>query len=156
MINLDRIEENLFVGSAPKHVVDVMRLDKQLKITAVLSLQTDSDFKNYKIDIDSLIDAYAMSNIEYSRYPITDFDASDMAKKLVAPVQALHELMEQQHRVYVHCNAGICRAPATVLGYLHVYQGMSLEDGLSYLRSKRPIVNPYMDAVATAVQSIED
>ena len=154
MINFDRIHENLFVGSAPKHVVDVMRLDKQLNITAILSLQTDRDFKSHKIDITSLTDAYAMSGMQYSRYPITDFDAADMAEKLVAPVKALHELLEHEHRVYVHCNAGICRAPATVLGYLHVYHGMSLEDGLVFLRQKRPIVNPYMDAVATAVQSI--
>ncbi|MGH1539186.1 MAG: dual specificity protein phosphatase family protein [Arenicella sp.] len=156
MINFNRIEDNIFIGSAPSHVVDVQRLDKQLKITAILSLQTDKDFRHYKIGIDGLLDAYKMSGIEFHRYPITDFDADDMARKLVAPVKALKQLLMQEHRVYVHCNAGICRAPATVLGYLHAYEGMPLDEGLTYLRTKRPIANPFMDSVRQAMQEFTD
>ena len=155
MINFNCIEENIFVGSAPRNAVDVKRLGSQLKVTAVLSLQTDADFRNYQIDFTQLSSAYQMADIQLYRFPITDFDAIDMSKKLVEPVQMLASLLEKGHRVYVHCNAGICRAPGTVLGYLHAYQGMGLDEGLAYLREKRPMVNPYMDAVRSAMQVLK-
>jgi len=58
------------------------------------------------------------------------------------------------HRVYVHCNAGVCRAPATVLGYLCHYRGMTVDHGLEYLRAKRPQVHPYIGAVEKALEKL--
>jgi len=49
MINFNRIEENIFVGSAPQGEVDATRL-KQMKISAVVSLQSDHDLRSYRID----------------------------------------------------------------------------------------------------------
>jgi len=155
MINFNRIEEDIFVGSAPRNPIDVKRLHSQLKVTAILSLQTDSDFKNYQIDFDELSNEYENAEMQFYRFPITDFDAVDMSKKLVEPVQMLASLIDQGHRVYVHCNAGICRAAGTVLGYLHAYKGMDLDEGLKYMREKRPMVNPYMDAVRMAMKTLK-
>ncbi len=153
MINFDRIEENIFIGSTPRNLVDVKRLSDQLKITAVLSLQSDADYKTHSINIREIAAAYEAAGIDFYRHQITDFDAQDMARKLVDPVRNLGQLMDQNKRVYVHCNAGICRASATVLGYLHIYRGMGLEEGLAYIKSKRPIANPYMDAVKVAMDN---
>lgn len=155
MINFNRIEEDIFVGSAPRNQIDVKRLSSQLKITAVLSLQSDADFKNYQIDFNELSTAYQTMDMQFYRFPITDFDAVDMSKKLVEPVQMLASLLDQEQRVYVHCNAGICRAAGTVLGYLHAYKGMDLDEGLAYMREKRPMVNPYMDAVRLAMKTLK-
>jgi hypothetical protein len=41
MIDFDQIETDIFIGSAPQSSVDVARL-KQIKVTAVLSLQSDA------------------------------------------------------------------------------------------------------------------
>jgi len=153
MINFDRIEENIFIGSTPRNLIDVNRLSQQLKITAVLSLQSDADFRTHNIDIREIASAYNEAGIEFYRHQITDFDAQDMARKLVEPVQNLAQLMDEAKRVYVHCNAGICRASATVLGYLHIYRGMDLDEGLAFIRSKRPVANPYMDAVRFAMEN---
>lgn len=153
MINFDRIEDNIFIGSTPRNLIDVGRLANQLKITAVLSLQSNTDFKTHKINIKEIAQAYKVASIEFHRHQITDFDAADMARKLVEPVQTLSQLMDQNHRVYVHCNAGICRASATVLGYLHIYRGIDLDEGLAFIRSKRPVANPYMDAVRVAMKN---
>lgn len=153
MINFDRIEDNIFIGSAPRNLIDVGRLANQLKITAVLSLQSDEDFKSHKINIREIAAAYENAGIAFHRHQITDFDAQDMARRLVEPVQTMGHLMDQNQRVYVHCNAGICRASATVLGYLHIYRGMDLDEGLAFIRSKRPIANPYMDAVRVAMKN---
>jgi atypical dual specificity phosphatase len=67
---------------------------------------------------------------------------------------ALNALLAVGHRVYVHCNAGVCRAPATVLGYLCHFREMSMQDGLEYIRSQRPQVHPYISAVEIALEKL--
>ena len=57
MINFDSIEDNIFLGSAPQSSVDAARL-KQMRVTAVLSLQSDADFKSHRIDWKKLQSAY--------------------------------------------------------------------------------------------------
>jgi len=154
MINFDRIESEIFIGSAPQSSVDVARL-AQMKITAVLSLQSDQDLKSHRIDWPKLEKNYQHNNITVQRFSIIDFDETDLANRLTQPVMALNELLQLEHRVYVHCNAGICRAPATVLGYLCHYRGMTIEKGLKYIRAHRPQVNPYKGAVAKALEQLD-
>lgn len=154
MINFDRIEAEVFIGSAPQNSVDAVRLT-QMKITAVLSLQSDHDLRSHRIDWTKLQAAYEYNKITVQRFPIIDFDEVDLGNRLAEPIQALHALLSVGHRVYVHCNAGICRAPATVLGYLCHYRGMTIEQGLEYIRSNRPQVNPYKSAVTKALIQLE-
>lgn len=154
MINFNQVEADIFIGSAPQTSVDVARL-KQMKITAVLSLQSDSDFRAHRIDWTKLKSAYQYSDISVERYPIIDFDEADLGNNLASPVKALNKLLCVGHRVYVHCNAGVCRAPATVLGYLCHYRGMELEQGLEYIRHNRPQANPYKSAVRKALEQLE-
>lgn len=155
MINFDRIEADIFIGSAPQNSVDASRL-KQMKITAVLSLQSDQDFKTHRIDWKKLQSVYQYNDITVQRFPIIDFDESDLAKRLFEPVKALHLLLTNGHRVYVHCNAGVCRAPATVLTYLCHYRGMTIEAGMEYIRRNRPQANPYKSAVKTALLQLSE
>lgn len=155
MINFDRIEADIFLGSAPASSVDVARL-KPLKVTAVLSLQSDEDFRTHQINLEKLLSAYAYNHIQLFRFPILDFDEVDLGNRLAEPVQELHRLLVSGHRIYVHCNAGVCRAPATLLGYLCHYRGMSLDDGLAYIRARRPQANPYQSAVAKALRELHE
>lgn len=153
MINFSRLEQNIFIGSAPQNSVDASRL-KQMKITAVLSLQSDGDFKSHQIDWKKLQSAYQYNDITVQRFPIIDFDENDLGNKLADPVHALNALLAVGHRVYVHCNAGVCRAPATVLGYLCHYRDMNIDDGLEYIRSQRPQAHPYIGAVEIALKKL--
>lgn len=150
MINFNRIETDIFIGSAPQTNVDVTQLT-QMKINAVLSLQSDGDLENHRIDWKKLQSIYQYNGFSVQRFQIVDFDAIDLGNKLTSPVKALNSLLSTGHRVYVHCNAGICRAPATVLGYLCHYRDLSIEDGLAYIRENRPQVHPYISAVNTAL-----
>lgn len=153
MINFNSIEAELFVGSAPQNKVDVERL-KQMKITAIVSLQSDADLKSHRIEWPKLQSAYQYNDIVVQRFPIADFDEVDLGNRLAQPVKTLNSLLNVGHRVYVHCNAGICRAPATVLGYLCHYRGMSYEQGLEYIRVNRPQANPYKRAVKKALEEL--
>ena len=153
MINFSRVEADIFIGSAPKIDVDVSRL-KQTQISAVLSLQSDNDLNIHRIDWDKLQSIYQYNGINMQRFQINDFDEVDLANKLTSPIKALNDLLNHGHRVYVHCNAGICHAPATVLGYLCHFRGVSLEDGLAYIRENRPQANPYTGAVSKALRQL--
>lgn len=154
MINFDRIENNIFIGTAPQNDVDVTRLAK-MKITAVVSLQSDHDLAGLRIDWKKLQSNYQDNNISIQRFPIIDFDEVDLGNRLAEPIQALNALLAVGHRVYVHCNAGICRAPATVLGYLCHYKGMDVKEGLRYIRENRPQVHPYINSVEQALKRLQ-
>jgi len=154
MINFNRIETDIFIGSGPQTSVDVNRLT-QMKINAVVSLQSDSDFKTHKIDWDKLYSNYLHNKIIVHRFPIIDFDETDLGNRLAQPVKALNKLLINNHRVYVHCNAGICRAPATVLGYLCHYRGMTIDHGIEYIRKNRPQANPYVGAVKKVLSELK-
>ena len=153
MLNFGHIESDIFVGYAPQSSVDVARL-AQMRVTAVLSLQSDEDFRTHAIDWKKMKGAYEYNNIEVHRFPILDFDENDLARRLEQPVVQLHNLLVSGRRIYVHCNAGVCRAPATVLAYLCHYRGMSLEHGLEYIRRNRPQANPYLGAVQKTLDSL--
>ena len=153
MINFSRIEQDIFVGSAPQSEVDASRL-AQMKISAVLSLQSDDDLKVHRIDWNKLQAAYVDLGIQAQRFPIIDFDEADLGRKLPEPVKALDQMLTEGRRVYVHCNAGICRAPATVLTYFCHFREVSLEQGLAALRKERPQVHPYLGAVEIALNSL--
>ena len=154
MINFGQIDEQLFIGSAPQNSVDVARL-KQMKISAVLSLQSDPDIRAHRIDWQKLQNAYQYNDLHFQRFPIIDFDEQDLGKRLPQPIRALEQLIGLQHKVYVHCNAGICRAPATVLGYLCHFRDMSIEVALEYIRRQRPHANPYLGAVRLALLELK-
>ena len=98
--------------------------------------------------------AYQYNEITVQRFAIIDFDETDLGNKLADPVRALNQLLTGGHRVYVHCNAGVCRAPATVLGYLCHFRGMQIEQGLEYIRRNRPQAHPYVSAVQKALEQL--
>ena len=153
MIDCDLVEPGIFVGSSPQSDEDVQRLT-QLKVTAVINLQSDDDLRARNIQWTELSDLYVKSNIVAERFPINDFDENDLGRKIAAPIRRLNGFRLEKHKVYVHCNSGVCRAPAAVLGYLCHYQSMSLEEGLRQLRIARPVVNPYRSAVARALEEL--
>lgn len=155
MINFSRIEADIFVGSAPINSVDVARL-KQMQVTAVVSLQSDEDIKVHRVDWTKLQSAYLYNNILVQRFPIIDFNEIDLGEKLPAAVMGLHGLLVEGHRVYVHCNAGVCRAPGTVLTYLCHYRGMSIDQGLEYIRRHRPQANPYRNSIEVALVELRE
>ncbi|XP_055007862.1 dual specificity protein phosphatase 19 isoform X2 [Boleophthalmus pectinirostris] len=61
---------------------------------------------------------------------------------LLGSQDAAHDFSTlQKHKkgvVLVHCNTGVSRAPAVVIGYLMSCDGMSFEDALSLVRTARP------------------
>ena len=152
MMSLSQISAQVMVGSTPKDVGDVRELCDKHGVTSVLSLQTNADLRSRGINIALLETQYQKREMNFQRFPIDDVSPEDMAQKILQPIQYLVDQVNKDKLVYVHCNAGICRATSTVLGYLYLEQGMTMQQGLEYIRSKRPIANPYVSAVTQALE----
>lgn len=65
-----------------------------------------------------MTDHYKKVGIKAVHFPIHDFNEIDLTEKLPAASEILRNLIEEGSHVYVHCTAGMGRAPATVLVYL--------------------------------------
>ncbi len=156
MMSISQISAQVMVGSSPKDVGDVRELHEKYAINSVLSLQTDADLRVRGINIELLEKQYQSRKIDFARFAIDDIDAQDMADKIIHPIKYLGGAVQQGKKVYVHCNAGICRATSTVLGYLYLYEGLDLAEGLQFIRAKRPIANPYVSAVSEALEQFDE
>lgn len=154
MINYNRITPEIFIGSFPKTVVDVERLRHGTGITAVLNMQTDQDFLEWGVEWDKLKGIYMRLEMAVERVPIIDFDPIDLRERLWHAAATLDSLIAIGHRVYVHCTAGIGRAPATVIAYLVWSKHWSLEKAQTYVKACRPCA-PSIDAIRLAVADRE-
>jgi len=61
---------------------------------------------------------YQDREIKAVHYPIHDFNELDLTEKLYEGAKVLSGLIDEGRNVYVHCTAGMGRAPAIVLVYL--------------------------------------
>lgn len=149
MINYNQISPEIFVGSYPSNRLDVERLKNGLKITAVLNLQTNKDFVEWGINWKELSQIYLHTDMVVERVPINDFDGVDLSAQLIHAVDVLDRLIKVGHRVYVHCTAGIGRAPATAIAYLAWCSNLSVDDAEATVLKSRSCA-PNMDAVRHA------
>jgi protein-tyrosine phosphatase len=149
VINLSRIKSEIFIGSYPQNTVDLDRMKSGPKITAVLNLQTDDDFSALGVNWRKLERGYQDREMVCQRWPITDFSPQDLEQKLENAAILLDQLISVGHRVYVHCTAGVGRAPATVIGYLAWHEDMDIDEAYRFVREQRRC-DPYIDAIRTA------
>jgi protein-tyrosine phosphatase len=66
-----------------------------------------------------------------------------VAARLKAALRDLETLMRERQRVYLHCNAGLNRAPTVAIAYLRAHGGMSLNEAMAYVK-KRRACGPFM------------
>lgn len=133
---------NLMVGEYP-NPHDVSWLVSQSGITAVLSLQDDADLLSKNLELDRLIAVCRAENVRFDRVPLPDGDTLTLARLLDDVVNLLNDLLRDGHRVYLHCNAGMNRAPTVAVAYLHACEGLSLTAARDFVKAQRPCV-PYM------------
>jgi protein-tyrosine phosphatase len=116
--------------------------------SAVICLQDDADLDRKGLSLRALERAYAGKGIAFHRRPVPDGDADSLRARIDETVALVAELLARGERVYVHCNAGLNRAPTVAVAYLHVHHGQTLEAACALVKSRRPCV-PYMRMLAT-------
>ncbi|KAM7526833.1 hypothetical protein LguiA_016735 [Lonicera macranthoides] len=153
-MNYNFIRPDLIVGSCLQTPKDVDKL-RSIGVKTIFCLQQDSDLEYFGVDI-TAIRKYAnkFNNIQHLRAEIRDFDAFDLRRRLPAVVSKLHKAVNRNGGVtYIHCTAGLGRAPATALAYMFWVQGYKLSEALNLLLSKRSCF-PKLDAIKSATADI--
>ena len=134
---------NLFVGEYPREE-DIGWLKMEFGISAVLSLQDADDLAGKGLSLPNLVQEYRRQEMPFRRTPIADFDCRNLAQVLPQAIQDLQTLVEEGHKVYLHCNAGCNRAPTLAIAFLHVCHQMSLGDARDFVKARRAC-GPYME-----------
>lgn len=137
----------LIIGEYPRPD-DAPWLRDQLGVTSVLCLQDRIDLERKALALDELAQAYRQAQVTFHHAPVPDGELQVFAQRLPAIVSQLAELITAQQKVYVHCNAGMNRAPTVAIAYLHVHGAMPLAAARDLVKQRHPCV-PYMTMLET-------
>ncbi|CAN6542093.1 unnamed protein product [Malus baccata var. baccata] len=177
-MNYDFIRPDLIVGSCLQTPKDVDKL-RSIGVKTIFCLQKDSDLETsryFSVDIGDIREyANTFDDIEHLRAEIRDFDSYDLRLRLPVVVSKLYKAINRNGGVtYVHCTAGLGRAPAAALfvasleltvssglltdryqplAYMFWVQGYKLTDAVNLLLSKRACF-PKLDAIKNATADI--
>ncbi|RVW76212.1 Phosphoglucan phosphatase DSP4, amyloplastic [Vitis vinifera] len=115
-MNYNFIRPDLIVGSCLQSPEDVDKL-RSIGVKTIFCLQQDSDLEYFGVDINAIIEyANTFDDIQHLRAEIRDFDAFDLRLQLPAVVSKLYKAINRNGGVtYIHCTAGLGRAPAVAV-----------------------------------------
>mmetsp|Transcript_37889 Transcript_37889/g.107055 ORF Transcript_37889/g.107055 Transcript_37889/m.107055 type:complete len:205 (+) Transcript_37889:549-1163(+) len=137
-MNYSHILPTLIVGSMPQDAGDISYLRNHLGVSAILNLQQEKDWQKFDIDFGKIQEqCNRFGDIRIIRCPIVDFDASSLRDCLPGAVTRLHSLLESGHTVYIHCTAGLGRAPGVAITYIHWLYNLTLEEAYCYFTERR-------------------
>src|ERR1700747_3046839 len=148
-----QILPRLFIGSHPRTIDDIERLRREAGITAVLNIHTDDDMRAVNLDFPPLEAHYETYSILLRRVPMVE-EKVELRAKLYVAIQALSELLAEGHTVYLHCTAGIGRAPTVAIGYLQTCLGWELDEAIEHVKTARQCA-PHVEALRLAISDQE-
>eukprot|EP00898_Chlorokybus_atmophyticus_P007055 jgi/Chlat1/7350/Chrsp59S09142 len=161
-MNYARVLPDLVVGSCPQWAGDIDHLAQNEDVRLVFCLQEDKDLE-YVLIRKSLIPLYfrldmgqvqhrawQRGDVLHYRHPIKDFDANSLRHNLPQAVATLHALHQiTGGTMYIHCTAGLGRAPGVALAYMNWLRGYTLKEANELLQQVRPC-NPRYEAIRQA------
>jgi hypothetical protein len=145
-LNWGEVTSTILVGTCPMTADDIGRIAEGTKASALLSLQHDDCLRYWHIDAARLrLRAQALGLVTV-RCPMRDFDIPDQRRQLPQAIVALAGLQRAGHRTYVHCTAGLGRAPLTVLAYLVMVERLAPDRAIGLIKAARPDAVPAWEA----------
>ncbi|OAY70451.1 phosphoglucan phosphatase LSF2, chloroplastic [Ananas comosus] len=138
-MNYTIISDSLIVGSQPQKPEDIDHLKEEANVAYILCLQQDKDMEYWGVDFQAILARCKELCIRHMRRPARDFDPDSLRSQLPKAVSSLEwAISEGKGRVYVHCSAGLGRAPAVAIAYLFWFCNMNLNAAYEKVTSKRP------------------
>ncbi len=145
-LNWGEVTPHLIIGACPMRPGDLRQIHARAEVSGVLSLQHDDCLAYWGVDYRAMCSVAAELGVTMARCPIRDFDVLDMRRRLPAAMSMLADLCAGGRRTYVHCTAGLGRAPLTVLGYLILVEGYSPQHATELILAARPGAVPAWEA----------
>ena len=101
---------------------------------------------------------YTERGIEATHFQIHDFNSQHLTERLHDAAVTLNDLINKQgKKVFVHCTAGMGRAPASVISYLIAYKKVSMwRDAVAvaaWVKKYRTVSTPNMGAIGAAISA---
>ncbi|KAL6905754.1 hypothetical protein ACP4OV_003355 [Aristida adscensionis] len=153
-MNYAVISDSLIVGSQPQKPEDIDHLKDEENVAYILCLQQDKDIEYWGIDFQAIVNRCKQVGIQHIRRPAVDFDPNSLRSQLPKAVSALEWAISQcKGRVYVHCTAGLGRAPAVAIAYMFWFENMDLNTAYEKLTSIRPC-GPSKKAIRAATYDL--
>lgn len=150
-MKFDKVPPNMFIGPYPQSASDVDSIVNG-GATGVLNVQTDEDFEHRGIQWDVIKQRYDEQGVEVVRYPIRDFDRDALKEKLNGATHALDDMIKQGRDVYIHCTAGMGRAPAVAVAYLCWVKKMKLSEAVAHVKKNRTVAVPNVPVLEQALR----
>lgn len=119
------------------------------RLFAVLNLQTDEDMAAVSLNWQPLEAHYETSAVNLFRVPMKE-EQVELREKLFQCVTTLERLLAADHRVYLHCTAGIGGSPTVAIGYLHRCLGWELDAAVRHVKQVRQS-SPHLEALRLAI-----
>lgn len=124
---LSQVTDLLFVGGQHRH--HGLQAMRDLGIRAIVNMRQEWDDAAHGLALDA-----------YLWLPVID-DAEPTLEQLTRGADFIHQQITQGHGVYIHCAAGVGRAPTMAVAYL-IYTGESVERAWERVCQRRPFVRP--------------
>jgi hypothetical protein len=153
-LNWGEVTPDILVGTCPMTPSDLDRIRSATGVSAALSVQHDDCLRYWRIDYAQMQGRGQRLGLVMRRAPMRDFDLVDQRRHLPRAVAALGALRAADHRCYVHCTAGLGRAPLTVLGYLTLVEGLSPDQAIGRIQAARPGAVPAWEAYQGSRQDL--
>jgi len=156
-LSYDDIPPCLAIGPYPQSAADVETM-KKAGVTGVLNVQTDGDHERRLINWDTMTRLYKEADIKVIRVPIEDFNGEELANRVKDAARAVDHMVTEAHgqgkkpKVYIHCTAGMGRAPAVACVYLVWRHNFNLNDALGHCKNHRPVCAPNWHAMERALR----
>ncbi|CAH2305897.1 dual specificity phosphatase 19 [Pelobates cultripes] len=121
------IKQWLLLGS--QDVAQDLDVMKKYKVTHILNV------------------AYGVENVfpeefTYKKISMLDLPETDLESYFPECFDFLEQAKKQGGVVFVHCNAGVSRAPAIVIGFLMHYDRLNFARAFSVVKNARPAICP--------------
>jgi len=135
-LKYSRVTDSIYVG--PQHRINGKRTLEQAGITHMINMRSEFDDESYGLTLgDGRSDNYC--------YLPTIDDDPISAEHIERGIAFIGSAIESGGKVYIHCSAGVGRAPSMAAAFL-ISRGYSTEEALGLIRQARPFIKP------TAVQ----
>jgi protein-tyrosine phosphatase len=131
-LKYSRVTESIYVG--PQHRINGKRALEHAGITHIINMRSEFDDELYGLTLGDV------HSDNYCYLPTIDDDPIS-AEHIERGIAFISSAIESGGKVYIHCSAGVGRAPSMAAAFL-ISRGYSTAEAFGLIRQTRPFIKP--------------